>query len=88
MLTPIHTFGGQGRRGAPYGCEVGDIDKSAWHTGRHICPDDSRNYSRDKDNIGHARGRSYAEAMLPHLPGLRSDHQARRVRRRGDEEHP
>jgi hypothetical protein len=49
----------------PYGCEVGDIDKSAWHTGRHICPDDSRNYSRNKDNIGHTRGRSYAEAMLP-----------------------
>jgi len=48
----------------PYGCEVGDIDKSAWHTGRHICPDDSRNYSRDKDNIGHARGRGYTDAML------------------------
>jgi len=49
----------------PYGCEVGDIDKSAWHTGRHICPDDSRNYRRNKDNIGHARRRSYAAAMLP-----------------------
>lgn len=48
----------------PYGCEVGDVDRSAWHTGRRICPDDSRNYSRDKDNIGHARGHGYAAAML------------------------
>jgi DNA modification methylase len=48
----------------PYGCEVGDVDRSAWHTGRHICPDDSRNYSRDKENVGHARGGSYAAAML------------------------
>jgi modification methylase len=48
----------------PYGCEVGEIDKSAWHTGREICRTDTRNYSRDRTNIGHARGTAYAEAML------------------------
>lgn len=48
----------------PYGCEVGDIDKSAWHTGRELCPPETRNYSRNRSNVGHARGQAYAEAML------------------------
>jgi modification methylase len=48
----------------PYGCEVGTTDGDAWHTGRPICPQGTRNYGRDKTNIGHARGRAYAEAML------------------------
>jgi hypothetical protein len=47
----------------PYACEVGDVDRSAWHTGRNICREDSRNYSPDKENVGHARGSSYAAAM-------------------------
>lgn len=71
----------------PYGCEVGDVDRSAWHTGRRICPDDSRNYSTDKSNIGHARGRSYAAAMIDIYRAC-GDHEAGRLRRCRDEEHP
>ena len=47
----------------PYACEVGEISKKAWGQGRNLCPPDTRNYSTDRANLGHARGGDYYEAM-------------------------
>jgi SAM-dependent methyltransferase len=47
----------------PYACEVGEISKSAWGQGRNLCPPDTRNYSTDRTNLGHARGDDYRTAM-------------------------
>jgi hypothetical protein len=47
----------------PYACEVGEISKSAWGQGRNLCPADTRNYSTDRTNLGHARGDDYRSAM-------------------------
>lgn len=47
----------------PYACEVGQLDKRAWGTGGDLCPTRARNYSADHRNLGHARGRTYLEAM-------------------------
>lgn len=47
----------------PYACEVGEISKSAWGQGRNLCPPDTRNYSTDRTNLGHARGDDYRNAM-------------------------
>ena len=47
----------------PYGCDAGVIDKPAWLAGRRLCPSESLNYSKDRANLGHARGDAYAEAM-------------------------
>ncbi|MGH8995732.1 MAG: TRM11 family SAM-dependent methyltransferase [Acidimicrobiales bacterium] len=47
----------------PYGCDAGVIDRKAWLAGRRMCDDDTLNYSRDKANLGHARGPAYERAM-------------------------
>jgi tRNA G10 N-methylase Trm11 len=47
----------------PYACEVGQLDKKAWGKGGDLCPTRARNYSADRSNLGHARGRTYLEAM-------------------------
>ena len=47
----------------PYACEVGQLDKRAWGTGGDLCPTRARNYSADHRNLGHARGRTYLDAM-------------------------
>jgi modification methylase len=47
----------------PYACEVGEINKKAWGAGRNLCPPETRNYSTDRSNLGHARGDDYRQAM-------------------------
>jgi SAM-dependent methyltransferase len=47
----------------PYACEVGEISKKAWGQGKNLCPADTRNYSTDRGNLGHARGSDYRDAM-------------------------
>lgn len=47
----------------PYACEVGELDKHAWGEGRDLCATGNRNYSADRSNLGHARGRNYRDAM-------------------------
>lgn len=47
----------------PYGCDAGIIDKPGWLSGRRLCPPESRNYSADVANLGHARGERYAADM-------------------------
>jgi modification methylase len=47
----------------PYACEVGELDKDAWGSGGNLCRTEDRNYSRDRGNLGHARGRRYLDAM-------------------------
>ena len=47
----------------PYACDVGNMDKANWGAGGDLCPSDTRNYSTDKDNLGHARGAVYEAAM-------------------------
>jgi tRNA G10 N-methylase Trm11 len=47
----------------PYACEVGELDKNAWGSGGNLCRPDDRNYSTDRANLGHARGRRYLDAM-------------------------
>ncbi|HMC39733.1 MAG TPA: DNA methyltransferase [Acidimicrobiales bacterium] len=47
----------------PYGCDAGVIDKPGWLAGGRLCPAESRDYSADPANLGHARGDSYAAAM-------------------------
>lgn len=48
----------------PYLCSVGMIDRDAWLSRRQdMCAPDTFNYSANRDNLGHARGRKYAESM-------------------------
>jgi modification methylase len=47
----------------PYACDVGTVDKAMWGAGTGLCPSDTRNYSTDKANLGHARGDTYEVAM-------------------------
>ena len=47
----------------PYGREIQLIDKPAWLAGGSLGAKDSRNYSADRDNLGHARGERYRAAM-------------------------
>jgi modification methylase len=47
----------------PYACEVGELDKHAWGSGSNLCRTEDRNYSTDRTNLGHARGRRYLDAM-------------------------
>jgi len=47
----------------PYAREVGELDKRAWGNGGDLCSPDARNYSTDRENLGHARGRRYLRAM-------------------------
>lgn len=47
----------------PYGCDVGVPDRSAWGKGGGLCPTAKRNYSRSRENLGHARGAGYLAAM-------------------------
>jgi modification methylase len=47
----------------PYGRDIQLIDKPAWIKGSSLGAKDSRNYSRDRSNLGHARGEHYRAAM-------------------------
>lgn len=47
----------------PYACEIGEVDKKAWGRGGNLCPPETRNYSEDRANLGHARGNGYLVAM-------------------------
>ena len=47
----------------PYSCDAGIIDKPAWLAGGRLCPPESRDYSSDAANLGHARGEDYAASM-------------------------
>ncbi|HZT66279.1 MAG TPA: DNA methyltransferase [Acidimicrobiales bacterium] len=47
----------------PYGCDAGIIDKPGWVAGGRLCPPESRDYSADPANLGHARGEGYAASM-------------------------
>ena len=47
----------------PYGCDAGVIDKPGWLAGTSLCVQDSRNYSTQRTNLGHARGEAYLAAM-------------------------
>jgi DNA modification methylase len=47
----------------PYACEVGELDKQAWGQGRDLSRRQTRNYSADRANLGHARRRRYLAAM-------------------------
>jgi DNA modification methylase len=47
----------------PYGRDIELIDKPAWIAGGSLGDKDSRNYSNDHDNLGHARGDDYRAAM-------------------------
>jgi modification methylase len=48
----------------PYGCDAGVIDKPAWLAGGRLCPPETLNYSKDRANLGHARGTAYEVAMV------------------------
>jgi modification methylase len=48
----------------PYACEVGELDKRAWRLRRgRLDRQQTRNYSPDRANLGHARKRRYLAAM-------------------------
>jgi modification methylase len=47
----------------PYACQIEMIDKPAWLAGGSLGAKDTRNYSADQRNLGHARGTHYGEAM-------------------------
>jgi modification methylase len=47
----------------PYACQIEMIDKPAWLAGGSLGAKDTRNYSADERNLGHARGTHYREAM-------------------------
>lgn len=47
----------------PYACEIEMIDKPAWIRGGSLGAKDSRNYSSERANLGHARGQHYRTAM-------------------------
>jgi DNA modification methylase len=47
----------------PYACEIQMIDKPAWLAGGSLGAKDTRNYSADRGNLGHARGARYRDAM-------------------------
>ena len=47
----------------PYSADVGVLDRAAWGAGGGLCPARARNYSADRANLGHARGRAYHDAM-------------------------
>ena len=46
-----------------YSCDAGMIDKRAWLSGKRLCDGATVNYSRDRQNLGHARGDAYRVAM-------------------------
>ena len=47
----------------PYACEIQVIDKPAWLAGGSLGAKETRNYSADRGNLGHARGTQYRDAM-------------------------
>jgi modification methylase len=47
----------------PYGRDIELIDKPAWLAGGSLGAKDSRNYSHDRGNLGHARGERYQAAL-------------------------
>ena len=47
----------------PYACDAGTIGKPAWLSGRTLCDARTLNYSRNKSNVGHARGESHLASM-------------------------
>lgn len=46
----------------PYGCDAGVINRPAWRAGGRLCEIDTLTYG-DRANLGHARGRSYLDAI-------------------------
>jgi DNA modification methylase len=53
----------------PYGCDVGNPDRSAWGAGGGLCPVRHRNYSPERTNLGHARAEAYLEAVAQAYAG-------------------
>ena len=47
----------------PYGRDIELIDKPAWLAGGRLGDKATRNYSSDRNNLGHARGQHYRETM-------------------------
>jgi modification methylase len=47
----------------PYARDIELIDKPAWIAGRSLGDKETRNYSADPSNVGHARGDDYRAAM-------------------------
>lgn len=47
----------------PYDCDIQTIDKPAWIKGGSLGAKDTRNYSSDRGNLGHARCHDYRAAM-------------------------
>jgi modification methylase len=47
----------------PYGCHVAGVSAEASSGAGPLTADDAANYSADRTNLGHARGRAYLEAM-------------------------
>jgi modification methylase len=47
----------------PYGCDAGIFDPGARARGDRSCVAESLNYSTNRANLGHARGRAYEDAM-------------------------
>jgi len=47
----------------PYGRDIELIDKPGWIEGGSLGAKNSRNYSRNRSNLGHARGEHYRAAM-------------------------
>lgn len=47
----------------PYACDAGNMNKANWGAGGGLCPSGDRNYSADRSNLGHTRGRVYEAAM-------------------------
>jgi modification methylase len=53
----------------PYLCDAGVIDKPGWRAGRPLCPRETLNYSRDRANLGHARGQTWRSGITEVLAG-------------------
>ena len=47
----------------PYATDVGVLDRANWGSGGGLCPNSARNYSANRANLGHARGRAYRAAL-------------------------
>lgn len=49
----------------PYACDVANVDRNALKSGdKRLCVTDGLNYSENKNNVGHARGKTYETEML------------------------
>lgn len=48
----------------PYACEVATVNKKGWQAGGRIKASDGLNYSDNRSNLGHARGKGYEDEMV------------------------